>query len=116
MPADRHNKWKPQWHLVPFKDLEPLVRVYEYWAEKYSPNNWKKWFPKEQLLDCAMRHLVALYEWIEIDEESWENHAAHVMANMSMYLYHDRNNTFIDRTTEWLSKDDIEYIESLNTQ
>ncbi len=95
MKADRHNQWKLQWHLVPFEDLESMVRVFEYWANKYSPNNWKKGFPKEQLLDCAMRHLTELYNWKEYDVgESEQSHAAHVMTNMIMYLYHTRNDTF----------------------
>lgn len=98
--ADRYNNWKANWHLVSFDDIEPMVRVLEYWAEKYSENNWKKGFPKNKLLDCAQRHLIALYEWEEVDEESKQSHAAHVMCNMMMYLYHNRNDGFIWEKTE----------------
>lgn len=32
----RYNDGKPQWSLVHFKSLEPLARVMEYGAHKYS--------------------------------------------------------------------------------
>ena len=32
----RYNQGKPKWSLVHFKSLEPLVRVLEYGAHKYS--------------------------------------------------------------------------------
>lgn len=34
--ALRYNEWKPQWSLVDFGSLEPMVRGLEYWAKKYS--------------------------------------------------------------------------------
>lgn len=40
--ADRFNEGKPKWSLIPFSALEPMVRVLEFGANKYSPNNWKK--------------------------------------------------------------------------
>ena len=86
--ALRYNEGKPMWHLVHFPSLVPLVRVLEYGANKYAPNNWKKGAPREQYLDCAMRHLAELMEGKEMDEESKQHHMGHVMANAMMYLYH----------------------------
>jgi integrase len=86
--ALRHNEGKPQWHLVHFPSLIPLVKVLEYGAQKYAPNNWKKGAPREQYLDCAMRHLAELMEGKEMDEESKQHHMGHVMANAMMYVYH----------------------------
>jgi hypothetical protein len=86
--ALRYNEGKPQWHLVAFRALLPLVRVLEYGAKKYAPNNWKKGAPKEQYLDCAMRHLMAIADGEDIDPESGQSHMGHVMANAMMYEYH----------------------------
>lgn len=85
--ALRYNEGKAQWHLVDFKSLEPLVRVLEYGAKKYAPNNWKKGAPKEQYLDCIMRHLVEVMDGNELDAESKQHHMGHIMANAMFYIY-----------------------------
>ena len=83
--ADRFNKGKLQWSLVDFNSLESLVRVLEFGAEKYSPNNWKKGLEKKATLDCLMRHLIALMNNEELDKESGESHIGHIMANAMFY-------------------------------
>lgn len=79
--ALRYNSGKRQWNLVDYKSLEPMIKVLEFGAEKYSPDNWKKGMPKEQLLNSAMRHLVALMDGEEIDSESGLPHIGHLMCN-----------------------------------
>ena len=86
--ADRHNSGKPQWSLLDFKALEPMVRVMEAGANKYAPDNWKKGFEKKDLLDCMMRHFVALSDGEELDKETGQSHAAHIMTNAMFYIYH----------------------------
>lgn len=92
--ADRFNEWKREWHLLDFESLEPMIKVLEYWKDKYSADNWKKWFPKEQLLNSLQRHVVEVYKGNELDEESKQHHMAHIMCNAMMYIYHTNNNTF----------------------
>lgn len=86
--ADRFNQGKPQWSLVDFKSLEPLVRVLEFGALKYERENWKKGHVKSELLDSAMRHMAAMIDGEEIDPESGLPHSAHIMCNMMFYNYH----------------------------
>ena len=68
-----------------------MVRVLEYGAKKYEPENWKKPMDKKQILDSAMRHLVQLMEDEELDSESNLQHVGHIMANMMFYSYHSKN-------------------------
>lgn len=89
--ALRYNEWKPQWHLVDFRSLEPMVRVLEYWAVKYEPENRKKPMDKKAILDSLMRHLVRLMADEELDSESWLPHIGHLMANAMFYSYHSKN-------------------------
>lgn len=96
--ALRYNDGKPDWSLVDFHSLLPMVRVLEYGAKKYTVwevsgrENWKKPMDKKQILNSAMRHLIKLMEWIEQDEESWLPEVGHLMCNLMFYAYHSRVN------------------------
>lgn len=86
----RYDSGKPNWTLIDFKTIEPMVRVMEYGATKYQEGNWK--LPPndpKQPLQSAFRHLIALVSGEEIDEESGVSHAGHVMTNMMIYMYHN---------------------------
>ena len=86
--ALRYNDGKPDWTLLDYKSLLPLVKVMEQGAKKYSRDNWK--LPnnnKMEPLQSAMRHLIALIGGEEFDKESGERHTGHIMANMMFYNY-----------------------------
>lgn len=93
--ALRYNEWKPQWSLVDFGSLEPIVRGLEYWAKKYAPRNWTKGFPREKLLESMMRHMIALMDWEEVDPESGVPHIGLIQCNAMFYAYHSKRNSFI---------------------
>lgn len=86
--ALRYNQGKPQWHLVHFKSLEPLVRTLEFGALKYAPYNWQKPMPLEDILDSMFRHLSSLMDGEHFDKESKIHHMGHVMCNAMFYMYH----------------------------
>lgn len=89
--GDRLNSGKPQWHLIDFKALEPMVRVMEYGANKYSPDNWKKGQNCTTLLDCLLRHTFALAGGEETDPESKVHHIGHILTNAMMLSYMIQN-------------------------
>lgn len=89
--ALRYNEGKPEWSLVHFKSLEPMVRVLEFGAQKYDRDNWKKEMSLDKILDSAQRHLAAMIDGENIDKESGLEHAGHVMCNMMFYIYHLNN-------------------------
>jgi hypothetical protein len=90
----RYNEGKPQWGLVDFKSLEPLVRVMEYGKQKYTTeqgsgrDNWKKGLDLTQILESMSRHLFALMSGEIVDPESQQEHIGHIMANAMFYKYH----------------------------
>lgn len=92
--ALRYNDWKIDWSLVHLPSLEPMARVLEYGAKKYTVGevsgreNWKKPMDKKQILNSMMRHLVRLMEDEELDSESKLPHVGHIMANAMMYSWH----------------------------
>ena len=91
MQADRFNAGKPEWSLVDFQSLEPMVRVLEFGAKKYSRNNWKKGLPINSILDSLMRHVIAYKDGEDLDPESGVSHIGHMMCNLMFLSYVDRN-------------------------
>ena len=50
---------KLQWSLMPFVELEEVVRVLMNGAKTYSPDNWKKCDDVNRYKDALMRHVVS---------------------------------------------------------
>jgi len=95
--ALRYNDGKPEWTLVDFDSLEPMVKVLEYWMKKYTVwdvtwrDNWKKPMDRKKILDSLMRHLVRLMADEETDSESNLPHIGHILCNAMFYSYHSKN-------------------------
>ena len=86
--ALRYNTGKPKWSLVHMHSLVPMIRVLEYGALKYAPFNWQKPMKRDEVLDSMQRHLAALIDGNELDNESGLTHIGHIMANAMFYSYH----------------------------
>lgn len=89
--ALRYDDGKLDWTLLDFDSLVPAVKVMTYGAKKYDRNNWKLPLDdNQQHIRCAFRHLIAIAQGQEIDEESGERHSGHVICNMMMYNFHTK--------------------------
>lgn len=78
--------------IVPAALLEAASRAMVYGANKYARNNWRKGFPHTELMDCLLRHAVALASGQERDDESGLHHIDHIAANIA-FLLHMRKTT-----------------------
>ena len=69
---------KDRWDLLPWEEVEEIVKVLTFGANKYADNNWQK-VPqgRERYFAAAMRHLVAWRRGEERDPESGLKHLAH---------------------------------------
>lgn len=81
---------KTQWSLLPFDELEDVVKVLEMGAKKYSKDNWKKCDNTERYKDALMRHTIAYVKGDKVDSESGLSHLAHAMCNCLFLMYFDR--------------------------
>lgn len=89
--ALRYNDGKPDWTLLDYPSLLPMVDVMTYGATKYARDNWR--LPsdnKAEPLQSAMRHLIALIGGEEFDKESGMRHTGHIMANMMFYNFRNK--------------------------
>jgi len=84
----RYNTGKPKWSLVNMHSLVPMIRVLEYGSLKYAPFNWQKPTERDTLINSMQRHLAALIDGNELDDESGLSHIGHIMANAMFYSYH----------------------------
>ena len=83
----RFNEGKPRWSLMNYKSMEPMIRVLEYGANKYSDHNWQKGLNKVEILECLQRHLAALIDGEKLDAESKQQHIGHILCNAMFYSY-----------------------------
>ena len=65
-----------------------LTVAMEYGANKpeYGRNNWKKGMEWSRLIDAAQRHGLAMLRGEEIDQESGNHHAGHMLASIHMLI------------------------------
>jgi hypothetical protein len=68
--------------------LDPVIRVWEYGAEKYKMWNWAKGMQWSIPIGCIARHFLDICERDEYrDRESGEPHWAHIICNIQMLEY-----------------------------
>lgn len=99
----RYNANKTKWSLVDFKSLEPMVKVLEYGAEKYTirddngnivttgRDNWKNGMVTSEVAESLLRHTFALLRGEINDPESGLPHTGHIMANCMFLEYNIEN-------------------------
>ena len=85
--AGRFSTGKPQWSQVDFKSLEPMVRVLEYGAKKYTKGNWKKGMPVSEICECLLRHVFALMDGEINYKESGLPIIGHIQCNAMFIAY-----------------------------
>lgn len=84
----KYDASKPRWSLIPIGTMEEVVKVLEYGANKYSPDNWKK-VPQMEIryYDAAMRHIDAYWKGEYLDEESGQPHLAHAVCCLLFLMW-----------------------------
>lgn len=86
--ADRKNKGKTRYDLIPSHLLESTANVFEFGSQKYERWNWLKGMPLSELIGCLKRHLAAMERGIDFDDETGESHAGHMIANLLMWEHY----------------------------
>jgi hypothetical protein len=77
---------KLRWTLLPIIALKEVVKVLEYGAKKYAPDNWQK-VEKEKYKEALWRHWVAYNEGEKIDPETGLHHLAHLVCDALFILW-----------------------------
>lgn len=99
-PEYYRKEGKPEWNLVDFPSLEPLVRALEYGKKKHGAFSYQKFIPKDILLDKLYRHIIEIHKGNFIDEETGAHHIGGVLANAMFYSLHHRENDLSSVSTD----------------
>ena len=83
---------KLRWDLLPLQEIEDIVKVYTFGAEKYSDNSWQNLENGYERYKAALlRHLVEIEKGELTDNESGLLHTAHIMWNALAMNYFLKN-------------------------
>ena len=81
---------KLRYDLLPWKQVEEIVKVMSFGAKKYAPDNWKLVKDsRSRYFAAACRHLFAWWTGEKNDPESGLNHLAHVGCCVLFLLHFD---------------------------
>lgn len=86
----KNDDGKLDWTLIPWEELEEVVKVLEFGAKKYSRDNWKN-VSSDRYKKAAMRHLISYIRGEEFDPESNNSHLAHLACNALFLMWKDNN-------------------------
>lgn len=86
----KNDEGKLQWSLIPFKQLEPVVKVLEEGVKKYGRENWKT-VEKRRFKDALLRHVLSYIGGEEVDAEDGLSALAHIICNC-LFLEYLQNN------------------------
>ena len=91
----KHDQDKLDWLQMPWCQLEKVIRCTNHGGRKYSPFNWMH-VEKDRYLKATIRHLVAHLKGEKYDDESGEEHLAHMVASALFYMWHEENDERVD--------------------
>ena len=91
MKGVKYDKNKPRWSLLPYRELEDVVKVLTLGSIKYEDDNWKR-VPnaKDRYFSALMRHITAWWNGERIDKESGLSHLAHCVCCVLFLMWHDK--------------------------
>lgn len=91
MKGRKFDLGKTRWELLPWDEVEDIVRVLMFGSAKYEDFNWQK-VPeaKARYFDASMRHLIAWKQGEKKDKETGISHLAHLGCCALFLAWFDR--------------------------
>lgn len=112
--ALRHNAGKIKMSYAPACLSRAAARGFEYGANKYARDNWRKGFPYSTVIDSLTRHLDAWREGEDIDAESGLSHVDLIACNVAMLADMIERGTGTDDRSRIVKKPDNDNTISAN--
>lgn len=88
----KYDQDKLRWDLLPIEEIEDVVKILTFGAQKYSANSWQQLEDGQNRYFAAlMRHIVEYRKGNPKDEESGLHHLSHALCNVIFLLWLDKN-------------------------
>lgn len=84
----KFDKGKPLLAYLPTEELEDIAGTFDYGAEKYERDNWKKPHDTMRMASALLRHIFAFLRGEENDKESGRSHLSHAGCCLLMLMWH----------------------------
>ena len=96
MQGMKYDDGKYPMHLLDRHALEQVASVLAHGAAKYAPENWRGGIAYSRLIAATLRHMMAVSDGEDYDQESQLPHAAHAMCSLMFLLWMMRNRPDLD--------------------
>ena len=88
----KYDAGKQRWDLLPIEEIEGIVDVLTFGANKYTDNSWQAMDNGiERYYAAMMRHLVAWRKGEHTDIESGLDHLSHALTNLVFIKWLSKN-------------------------
>jgi hypothetical protein len=78
---------KPPMELLDAHALAEVALVLAHGEKKYAADNWREGISYRRLIGAALRHVMAIADGEDMDQDSGRPHAAHAMCEMMFLLW-----------------------------
>jgi hypothetical protein len=92
----KYDGGKPKISLIPIEAINEMATSFTYGANKYSADNYKNGLAFRRLLDASLRHILAIANGEDKDEESGLSHLGNALASLAMLAYMMKNKPEFD--------------------
>lgn len=88
----KHDTEKNRWDLLPMAEVEEVVEILTFGAQKYDDDNWM-YVPdsRRRYFAAGMRHFVAWWNGEILDTESGKSHLAHAICCLLFLMWFDNS-------------------------
>ena len=88
----KHDGGKLRYSLLPKGTISEVLKVLEFGAKKYAPDNWMKVDNAQtRYYDAALRHITAWHEGEKLDSETGVSHIAHALCCLHFLMWFELN-------------------------
>ena len=88
----KHDGGKLRYSLLPKGTITEVLKVLEFGAKKYAPDNWMKVDNAQtRYYDAALRHITAWHEGEKFDQETGVSHIAHALCCLHFLMWFELN-------------------------
>jgi len=94
--AMKNDLNKAPMHLLDRSAMQAMAHSLGHGQGKYGSDNWRHGIEYTRLISAAMRHMFAIADGEDLDQDSGELHAAHAMCNMMFLIWMMRNRPDLD--------------------